>query len=1175
MKIMKRYSLILLLAGIAFLLPVSCVREELVQDELTGRELILDIGVEGMATRAAGDPWPDVTALKEDAVDVIDIYFSGNFTSGGSTAEGIKHYRRTSANQTSDGKWKVLEDWRSEGFIEGNSYKVFVVANSKRIKRTLSGVDDYTGSINDLSLSGISTLAGLQAALKDVVEYDFDPTASNGEGGHKPYWGEFDDDNLNPEWLDLHKKYIETPQVSTLTKQQKRFYTNDKSFLMDGVGTISSLGTSNSTPTVTLYRAAAKIMLEVEFDNDFLTQFDKLPVGAPAWEFVNFAFSTPVFDTNRSSTETTNYWGGTAGAPYDWNAIFTAGALMMTRSQDDLLQYGPAPSGNEETGYKFYLNTYSYPLEWGSASGDTGAPGIIVSVNYKKNAGDSDLFQYYKIPVVDPSPTGADPLTSLDRNKVYKITATISSEGGNLLTDAYEVKCNFDILDWDWGLGSTAGSPVDGTENMYFNVSPTEIVLRGDDLQSAVIKIVKPDNKNIGLRYFNMTSAQLEEPFYQGTDTTTVQYTFTNNVAQNAAAPYYFNYKGEKRKVFTRTLERGGVTYGTTGYIQNKFTRSQYGDKLTVESYALPNRGIKYMKIRVNLDVPNWKAKKLYQDIIIRHYPTDYLTSIQGEWASRISAASVLDPNDPYYKAHNDANKGPEEYALGTEYTHFREVFIENGGDPNATGTTVTSNRDEYETGQSARYPNDFTYTLVSSTITEYVNNQAADNPDPLYVKNEESYSHYFHNDSNGGTEIASGNRTTAYGSEASAYYNSSDGYYYWGSGTATSTEKIVTLSDKAESVGTNESNYATGFPFGYEYDYYTFSYVRGQRTYNGWTDRYNWTGTFTFYKYPEHHRANNYRKPQYSCKEFSFSGYVLNTLSTANLTSTEQANVGRRAYRWVNLGSGYDFGQTRTNVRTNSFGSQNTNSEKPFVAKHMSNSVVYSVNLNNSNVVSNLSAKTAYNNHMFIIRLSETSSKFAIGHAVLDNHGLSQDNVVAPALMIASQLGATSDIPSIHADGPNSTTYYTSGSAGTTHFFHGVDYVTSAQELYYWEARHCTTYLEVGKEGVWEASGKSRYYSNWRLPTRAEIDLIIGYQGYATSRSNNSIPSELSDTAIIDGFVINGDDRVINPVLTGQFYRALDQSEATVNFPLADGTHTVRCVRELTLKELEYLENL
>lgn len=119
------------------------------------------------------------------------------------------------------------------------------------------------------------------------------------------------------------------------------------------------------------------------------------------------------------------------------------------------------------------------------------------------------------------------------------------------------------------------------------------------------------------------------------------------------------------------------------------------------------------------------------------------------------------------------------------------------------------------------------------------------------------------------------------------------------------------------------------------------------------------------------------------------------------------------------------------------------------YYAKVFSNNTIYQ--LNSSGSRSNTTVGLS-NNHMYVIQISKAETGVVLGHPVLNTQYQSNDNVVSPAFMIASQLGAV--LP------------FNSATAAAT---------------------HCRTYMEVTSEG--------RRFVGWRLPTPAEIAYIVNYQ--------------------------------------------------------------------------------
>lgn len=156
-------------------------------------------------------------------------------------------------------------------------------------------------------------------------------------------------------------------------------------------------------------------------------------------------------------------------------------------------------------------------------------------------------------------------------------------------------------------------------------------------------------------------------------------------------------------------------------------------------------------------------------------------------------------------------------------------------------------------------------------------------------------------------------------------------------------------------------------------------------------------------------------------------------------------------------------------------------------------------------------------NNRMYIIQVSSTKdSKYNIAHPNIDKStGYTNDEVVSPAFMIASQLGA---VRSANFDQSGAKT-------------------------------HCETYREVKKE-----NDKQVIYDGWRLPTKTEIQFIVDFQkeSYKNNKGETKQP--------------------IKPVLEGANYYTLNNK--TVATGVESGNEVfVRCVRDLTPAEVEELD--
>lgn len=153
-------------------------------------------------------------------------------------------------------------------------------------------------------------------------------------------------------------------------------------------------------------------------------------------------------------------------------------------------------------------------------------------------------------------------------------------------------------------------------------------------------------------------------------------------------------------------------------------------------------------------------------------------------------------------------------------------------------------------------------------------------------------------------------------------------------------------------------------------------------------------------------------------------------------------------------------------------------------------------------------------NNMMYFVTITQTSDKYNIAHPLTEKVGAynnqeaaintqENDQLVSPSFMLASQLGTV-----------------------------------LASEFDWNKAReHCAYYVETYKD----QDGKTQHLTDWRLPTTAEIDVIIEYQNRATN--------------------------VMEEVLTGErYYVAWSEADGNGTADVASGSggSAVRCIRDV-----------
>lgn len=147
------------------------------------------------------------------------------------------------------------------------------------------------------------------------------------------------------------------------------------------------------------------------------------------------------------------------------------------------------------------------------------------------------------------------------------------------------------------------------------------------------------------------------------------------------------------------------------------------------------------------------------------------------------------------------------------------------------------------------------------------------------------------------------------------------------------------------------------------------------------------------------------------------------------------------------------------------------------------------------------------HNNKMYFVRITKTSNEYVLSVPAMDKDGYTESStennqLVAPAFMIASQLGTVTN-----------------------------QYFNNAKE-------HCRQYAEKSIAG--------QVYEDWRLPTKAELEIIDKYQG-------------------VDG-------SVIDIVLGGKYYWAASGERVYIkngsNNPSRTDVAFIRCIRTVQANE-------
>lgn len=204
----------------------------------------------------------------------------------------------------------------------------------------------------------------------------------------------------------------------------------------------------------------------------------------------------------------------------------------------------------------------------------------------------------------------------------------------------------------------------------------------------------------------------------------------------------------------------------------------------------------------------------------------------------------------------------------------------------------------------------------------------------------------------------------------------------------------------------------------------------------------------------------------------------------TYNPTTYEYKGSRRTAANWGNngwsygteYGEGYFFGSKVASMRTDG----------------TSRLYYYRWTQNGTSASTDQGNLTALNNaRMYHVQITASSGKYIVGIPKLDADGFTDDGednakLVSPSFMIASQLGAT--------------------------------LAPGSKEQ---AERHCREYVEVYDPDNNPQTNNAIHYDNWRLPTRAEVLIIIDFQ---------YVPNAAMDEVLSGNYYWSATGEVRNP---------------------------------------------
>ena len=168
------------------------------------------------------------------------------------------------------------------------------------------------------------------------------------------------------------------------------------------------------------------------------------------------------------------------------------------------------------------------------------------------------------------------------------------------------------------------------------------------------------------------------------------------------------------------------------------------------------------------------------------------------------------------------------------------------------------------------------------------------------------------------------------------------------------------------------------------------------------------------------------------------------------------------------------------------------------------------------------------HNVRNYHVRMMASSKDYTVGRPALDEYGYTAEDennakLVSPSFVIASRLGAVLST------------------------YSNLSRLTSKQKLVVF-ADHCKNYVEVDDVND-DGRTKGQVYDNWRLPTEAELKIIMDIQG------GDGVDAQAIDFLLNGGYYMSASGPVFNPKNTSGVKQANDK------WSVSDVA--IRCVRD------------
>ncbi len=164
--------------------------------------------------------------------------------------------------------------------------------------------------------------------------------------------------------------------------------------------------------------------------------------------------------------------------------------------------------------------------------------------------------------------------------------------------------------------------------------------------------------------------------------------------------------------------------------------------------------------------------------------------------------------------------------------------------------------------------------------------------------------------------------------------------------------------------------------------------------------------------------------------------------------------------------------------------------------------SSIYYYHWDGNRVEENGTMDSADNGRMYHVRVTATSNEYTLGvpriTGGLTDSGADNAKLVSPSFMIASRLGVIT-VSNLHW---NNVTYERAWNNWATDSYNEVELKKEMIEVY---GKHCQEYVETYKRTKSDGTTETIHLDDWRLPTEAELKIIMDLQGPSSNSDNDN----------------------------------------------------------------------